>query len=147
MSITERGRAIFEKFQSMMIDAIKSHTGLSDKPPGVKQARDNEAILWSVNAMLFYAARKQQLGSGEGDADIGALKAAIERDGLELPTIDPITGSDKFLNMVYYALRRKLQGGMPQGVLQYRKDEAILWAGYRLSHLADEVRDLEAGGQ
>jgi hypothetical protein len=142
MTLTEKGPAIFKEFVSMMIDATKSHTGQAGKQPGKTKARENEAILWSVNAMFLLAAQKQALAGGELDADISALKAALQGQGLTLPTIDA-TGRDKSLNMVYYALRRRLQGGNTQDPVQYHKDEAILWAGSRLSRLKDEVRDLE----
>lgn len=143
MPMDEKQLAIFRKYQSMMIDAIKSHTGLADQPVGKKRARENEAILWSVNAMFLFAAKKQALGVPEWDEDISELRAALAREGLDLPTVDPDKGRDRFLDWAYYALRRRLQGGMPEGVLQFRKDEAILWAAGRLSRLAEEVRDLE----
>lgn len=132
---------VFDDFKSMMIDAARAHAGLG-KPPGKKQARENQGILWCVNAMFGYSVRREQLTGKQWDPDMLALKDALVEEGLQLPPLDP-EGETIFPSLVRSALRRRIQGGYGSNVLQRRKDEAILWAGYRLSRLADEVDDLQ----
>lgn len=142
-----KNKRIFEHFQSMMIEAVRSHRGEDGRQPGPRKVRENEGILWSVNAMAFLAKKKMKLeGAGATlDKEIQALLKALQDAGLPLPRIDA-SGEDKFLAMVRGAMKRTVQGKYAQGVPQAWDDEGILWAGYKLARLKAAVRDLEGSG-